>query len=228
MWFVGIALLVSAGLALLISADAGSLIGLTEQQTGRALPAVILLVVLASSLFARRMPFGEMVRGIAAWAAIFVVILGGYAYRTEIFDFAGRVTGELSPGAAIISEDGQTVSFRRGMGGSFLLSGEVNGAPVRLVFDTGASAVVLTQADARAAGIQVDVLPYSVEVQTANGTSRAAIVRLDLLSVGGIERRNVRAYVAQPGSLDTSLLGMTYLETLQSYTVAQNQLELRG
>lgn len=228
MWFVGIAIVVSAALALLISSDAGSLIGLTESQTGRLLPAVVLLVVLASSLFARRIKVGQLVRGVAAWSAIFVVIIGGYTYRTEIFNIAGRITGELSPGVAMVSDDGTTVSFRRGMGGSFLLNGEANGASIRLVFDTGASAVVLTQADARAAGVNVDGLPYSVEVQTANGTGRAAIVRLDSLSVGGIERRDVRAYVAQPGALDTSLLGMTYLETLNSYSVSQDQLELRG
>lgn len=228
MWFVGIAILAAAGLALLISADAGSLIGLSENQTGRALPAVILLVVLGASLFARRMRFGQMVQGLAAWTAIFVIVIGVYTYRHEISNFAGRVGGELSPGAAVISGDGSSVSFRRGMGGSFVLSGEANGQPLQMIFDTGASAVVLTQADARAAGIPVDALPYSVEVQTANGTSRAAIVRLDSLMVGGIERRNIRAFVSQPGALTVSLLGMTFLETLESYTVARDRLELRG
>ncbi len=228
MWFVGIALLVAAGLALLISADAGSLIGLTQQQTGRALPGVILLVVLGASLFARRMPFGQMIRGLAAWAMIFVVVIGAYTYRFELQDFAGRVTGELSPGAAIVSDDGQTVSFRRGLGGSFLLSTDVNGAEVRMLFDTGASAVVLTQADARAAGIEVDNLRYGVRVQTANGVSTAALTRLDSITVGGIERRNIRAYVAQPGALEMSLLGMTFLETLERFSVAQDRLELQG
>ena len=228
MWFIGIALLVSAGLALLISADAGSPFGLSENQAGWLLPAVVLLVVLAASLFARHLPFGQMLRGIAAWAAIFVVVIGGYTYRYEISDVIARIGGELTPGAAIISSDGRTVSFNRGLDGSFLVSGEVNGNPTRFLFDTGASAVVLTREDARSAGIDVGRLSYSVQVQTANGVGSAAIVRLDSLIIGGISRRNITAYVAQQNALDISLLGMTFLETLESYSVTQNRLELRG
>jgi len=51
-------------------------------------------------------------------------------------------------------------------------------------------------------------------------------VRLDTINIGGIVRRNVRAYIADRGALDTSLLGMTFLETLSRYSVSRDSLQL--
>ena len=39
-------------------------------------------------------------------------------------------------------------------------------------------------------------------------------------------RRNVRAFVAERGAMEGSLLGMTFLETLSSYSVSGDRLEL--
>jgi aspartyl protease family protein len=46
------------------------------------------------------------------------------------------------------------------------------------------------------------------------------------MEVGGIVRKDVRAFVAQDDALDTSLLGMTFLETLTRYAVSSDSLEL--
>ena len=70
-----------------------------------------------------------------------------------------------------------------------------------MVLDTGASAVVLTQEAAKAAGLPLEVLTYTVNVDTANGRTRAAAVTLDRLAVGGIVERSVPALIAQPGQL---------------------------
>ena len=75
-------------------------------------------------------------------------------------------------------------------------------------------------------GIATETLRYNIPVQTANGTGRAAGVTLDRIEVGGIARNRVRAFVAEQGALDTSLLGMTYLSTLTRYAVSGNSLEL--
>ena len=55
-----------------------------------------------------------------------------------------------------------------------------------MVLDTGASAVVLTQDAAKAAGLPLEVFNYKVTVDTANGRTRAAPVTLDRIGVGGI------------------------------------------
>src|SRR5690606_28907003 len=117
------------------------------------------------------------------WVGIFAVALVGYAYRDDLWIIADRVRGELAPGAAVVNPETGTVSFRRGRGGHFIIEAHINGAPTRLIFDTGASAVVLTPDDARAAGIDPDSLRYAVAVSTANGTGRAAVVRLDSIDI---------------------------------------------
>ena len=83
------------------------------------------------------------------------------------------------------------------------------GARIEMVLDTGASAVVLTQEAARAAGLPLEVLRLSVQVDTANGRTRAAPVTLDRVSIGGITERAVPALIAQAGQLRVSLLGMS-------------------
>ena len=64
MIFIGVALLVAAGLALLISADAGSFVGLTQQQTGQLVPLLVILIVIAGGLFTRRRRFAELFGGL--------------------------------------------------------------------------------------------------------------------------------------------------------------------
>jgi len=224
--FVGVAILIAAGIALLISADAGSWLGLTQQQFGQLIPLVILAVIFAAGAFSQRQRFSAIVANFAVWAGLFVALLVGYSYREDLLEVAARVVGELAPSTAIIDSTNGSATFRRGLDGHFTVAAEVNGIRMPLLFDTGASAVVLTYRDARDAGVAVDTLSFTMPVMTANGTGRAAVVTLDRIEIGGIARRNVRAFVAEAGALQGSLLGMSFLETLSSYTVAGSRLEL--
>ena len=104
----------------------------------------------------------------------------------------------------------------------------MNGARSNMVLDTGASAVVLTQEAAKAAGLPLEVLAYTVNVDTANGRTRAAAVTLDRLAVGDIVERSVPALIAQPGQLRTNLLGMSFLNRLESWEVRGDKLIMRG
>src|ERR1700709_2791597 len=98
MIFIGIALLIAAGLALAVNADAGALIGLNAQQTGQTVLLVLVLIVVAGGLFGRRRAAAELVGALILWAGIFALVLTGYAYRGDIMSVATRVYGELAPG----------------------------------------------------------------------------------------------------------------------------------
>ncbi|MCW5720285.1 MAG: TIGR02281 family clan AA aspartic protease [Devosia sp.] len=227
MIFIGLALAIAVGIAFLISADAGSMVGLTQAQTAQLVPLLIILIIIAGGLFSRRRQASELLGALALWVGIFAVVGVGYVYRDELLGVVGRVSGELRPGMAVVDSERGTAVFRRGLGGHFELNATINGHQTPMIFDTGASAVVLTQADAAAAGIDVDNLRFTVPVSTANGTGMAARTRLATIEVGGITRRNVTAFVTERGALETSLLGMTFLETLARYSVTQNSLELQ-
>ncbi len=226
MLFVAFAILITIGLALAINADFGSFLGLTQDQTARAIPLVIILTLLASALVGRRHKLGEIVASFAVWIAIGAVFFVGYALRDDFSRIGQRLMSELRPGAAIVDPETGNVHISRSFGGSFRVDAEINGASVPMIFDTGASAVVLSASDARSAGIDTGSLDFSVPVQTANGTGFAAPVRLERIEIGNITRSGIRAFVAQEGALETSLLGMTFLETLSRYTVSGDALEL--
>jgi aspartyl protease family protein len=226
MLFVGVALLVAVGIALLVSADAGALLGLSQTQFGQLIPLVILAVIFAAGAFSRRQRISSIAGNFLVWAGLFAVALVGYTYRDDLRDVAARVVGELSPTTAIVDSENGSARFRRGLDGHFTVAATVNGSEIPLLFDTGASAVVLSYSDAQRAGIDVERLTFSLPVTTANGTGRAALATLDRIELGGIARRNVRAFIAEPHALQGSLLGMSFLETLSRYSVAGNMLEM--
>lgn len=226
MIYVVVAIAAVVGLAFLISAGAGDLFGLSESQFGAAVPLVALLAVFLAGTAGRIRNIPKTVVNVALWVGIFGAVLVGYTYRDDLSGVAARVFGELVPSTAVVDREAGTATFRRGQGGHFEVVAAINGANVPLIFDTGATAVVLTERDAQAAGIDTSRLSYTIPVATANGTGRAAGIRLDAIEVGGIVRRNIPAFVAERNALDTSLLGMTYLETLSSYAVSSNSLVL--
>jgi aspartyl protease family protein len=133
----------------------------------------------------------------------------------------------LIPGRAA-QRAARTVEIVRGRAGDFQVAAKINGSRVAMVLDTGASAVVLTQEAAKTAGLPLEVLTYTVTVDTANGRARAAAVTLDRLAVGDIVERAVPALIAQPGQLRTSLLGMSFLNRLESWEVRGDKLMMRG
>ena len=161
------------------------------------------------------------------WIIVGFVLVFVYTYRGELRGIGERVMAELMPGRAALRSE-RTVEIVRGRGGDYQVAAQVNGTRVAMALDTGASAVVLTQEAAKAAGLPLELLSYTVQVDTANGRARAASVTIDRIVVGGIVERSVPALVAQPGQLRVSLLGMTFLNRLESWQVQGDRLTMRG
>lgn len=190
----------------------------------------VYVVVLVSGERARPL---QAIRNFAVWGALALVLIGLYSYRDDISDIAHRVAGELAPPGYSLTvrseQDGEhAVRVRRRLDGHFAVRGAINGQPMTLLVDTGASTVVLKPADAARAGIDTRNLGYTAAVQTANGTTYAAPVRLRSITIGPIELRDVEALVAKPGSLNENLLGMSFLRRLRSYEFSKDFLTLRS
>lgn len=195
--------------------------------------AVLWLVTVATVVVAqiRRGQLGAMLRYAVAWILIFLGLLTVYAFRGEFGFLKDRIVAELLPqrGAAVQpAEPGReaSISFRSRQGGHFVVEARVNGADIRFMVDTGASAVVLSAADARRIGINPEALNYTERYSTANGIVHAAPVRLDRVQVGPIEVEDVRASVTRNGMIG-SLLGMSFLGRLSSYEVRDGVLTFK-
>ncbi len=191
-----------------------------------AIKVGVLVFVGALALAFFRERFSQAVEAALAWVLIALLLSVGYTYRFELHDAGDRVLAELIPGHA--ATRGRMVEIARGGGGNFAVIGQINGARVSLVLDTGASSVVLTQDAAKAAGLPLELLSYTVNVDTANGRARAARVTLDRLAIGGIVERAVPALIAQRGQLRTSLLGMSFLNRLERWEVHGDRLVLQA
>ena len=186
----------------------------------------ILVFLGAAALTMFRERFSQAVTAALLWVVVGLVLVIGYSYRFELGNVADRVMSELIPGHVV--SRGRTVEVARTNAGDFDISARVNGVRVPMVLDTGASSVVLTQQDAKAAGLPLEVLNYTVSIDTANGRTRAAQVTLDRLAVGGLEERSVEALIVPSGQLRTSLLGMSFLNRLQSWQVSGDRLIMHG
>jgi len=226
LWILLAGLLIAL-VILVLRHDAGTVGPLTTHEFSSLAYKIALLVFLGGTvltLFRER--FAKALEAAVFWVVVALILALGYTYRFELRDVGERVLSEFIPGRVVTHA--RTVEIARGNGGDFSVSAQINGARIPMVLDTGASSVVLTRDDAKAAGLPLEVLAYTVNIDTANGRARAAPVTLDRLAVGGLVERSVPALIAQPGQLKTSLLGMSFLNRLQSWEVRGDRLVMRG
>jgi aspartyl protease family protein len=224
----GLAFLLIAAAFLALGFGEARLAGLAPEELA-ALASVGALALLAANRIvdAFRAGLARGINSVLLWG-LFVGALGGaYANRGAIEDGAVRVLGEFAQGRPVTGSGGEVV-ITRGGGGSFTVQGRINGRDARFVFDTGASAVVLTAETAKALGLEPAPDAYTVPIATANGRSTAAPTTLATLSVGEITERRIPAFVARPGALRDNLLGLSFLDRLTSYEVRGSRLILRG
>jgi len=185
-----------------------------------AAPLSIWLVWMALRLAtATRRPMGTMAKQLSVFLIFGVVLVVGYSYRDDFKGIFGRVLGDAVPGHGSQIAPGM-MRFQADDGGQFIVNATVNGTAVQFLVDTGASGIALSQRDARRLGIDPKELGYTGIFSTANGTTRAAPVKLDSIQIGPLSANDVSAWVNE-GDLDQSLLGMSYLSKL-------GRIEIRG
>jgi aspartyl protease family protein len=212
---------------LIATSDSDPISNLLRHDAGSLIVKVALLVFvggLVLTLFRDRLT--QALEAMAFWTVIALLLVIGYSYRFELRNVADRVVAELMPGH--VAGHGRTVEVVRRTTGDFAINVTINGVRVPMVLDTGASSVVLTQEAAKAAHLPLEVLNYTVTVDTANGHTRAAPVTLDKLAVGGLIERSVPALVVRHGQLKNNLLGMSFLNRLASWEVRGDRLSMRG
>lgn len=196
---------------------------MSGDQTMEMIGALMMLVLVGSSLIARRLPFGQVARMIAGWLLIFGAVLVGYSYRYELNAVVQRVAGDL------LGERGQTVgdTLRIPMApdGHFWVRARINGKEFRFLIDSGATTTAVSTRAAAAAELELDKgLP--VILNTANGMVEAKRARIHRLAMGPILSKDMAAVVS-PAFGDTNVLGMNFLSSLESWRVEGRTLILQ-
>jgi len=130
-----------------------------------------------------------------------------------------RVAAATTPSVSGVANQRIVRSFD----GHFYVTAQVNGVPIRFMIDTGASMVALSADDAERANV-----PLGDQVGIARGVGgdvEMTPVRIDSVAVGGLTARAVRGAVVE--TLDTSLLGQSFLSQLQSVEISGDTMTLR-
>lgn len=151
-----------------------------------------------------------------------------YGDPHQLVRAASSVTHALNRALGHHDQPLRTVEIQRRDNGDFRLRASVNGATTPMVIDTGATSVVLTYETAKAAGFPLELLDFNVDLETAGGRTRAAKLTIDKLAVGKLVEHSVPALVVPKGQMKTSLLGMSFLDRLESWEVRADRLKLRG
>lgn len=105
---------------------------------------------------------------------------------------------------------GEEVRVRRGPDSHYRVSGAINGRPVEMMVDTGATAVVLSSETARRLGINFENGREAMS-STASGRAKTWLVNLRSVRVGTIELNNVQGAVIVGSFPEQILLGNSFL-----------------
>lgn len=188
-----------------------------NETIGRLFYLVLLLAAVGGWIMVEyRQRMGQALRVAMAWGLIFVGVMAGYGLWNDL-------RSDIAP-QQLISEAG-VIEVPRAEDGHYYLTLQVNGTAIQFLADTGATNMVLSQADARRIGIDPEGLLYLGTAQTANGTVRTARVDLPSVELGPYLDRDFSAWINE-GDMDKSLLGMDYL-ALYRVELAGNMMVLR-
>lgn len=166
---------------------------------------------------------GWAFRQLAFW------LIGGFGLYLVV---ANRMLLSPAPGdppkpepaaPAVAAEPPNSLVLHARADGYVYAEAAVNGVPLRMAFDTGASLVALTPGDAARAGV-AGGLDYSMTFSTANGRALGAPVKLREIRIGQLEIDDVDGVVMQ--NLSVSLLGQSFLHRLDSYQMHDGVLTL--
>lgn len=194
-----------------------------EYITPYSVSAVFILVMLILSM--RRGSFGSYtfaLNSLMVWLTLGLILAVLYSYSDAAKRVAGNVMAQMNPSRAQV--EGNQLIYYKGIDGHFHMDVMVNSKKLNFMVDTGASDVVISLNDAKAVGIDTETLNYNQIYRTANGTVKAALVRVDL-QIEDIVFQDFEIAVNQ-GEMKSSLLGMSLLSQFAEVNFEGKKLTL--
>jgi aspartyl protease family protein len=144
------------------------------------------------------------------------------AGQVHMVDGGTRQEQSTEPVAANLQEG--AVQLQRQENGHFYADVELNGTPVHMLVDTGATAIALSRDDARKAGIATSIGMNDVIGQGADGSVHGEFVAIDRVSLGRTTAEHMPAMVLNSG--EQSLLGQQFLQKFTSVEIHGDTMTL--
>jgi len=185
---------------------------------------ILMMILPLSALISRRIPLKKAAGMAAIWA---VLLIGGVLIVGLARDGLASSWEQLK---TVMGNDeqrvaGNAVRLRMAPDGHFWATATINGKPVRMLVDSGATVTSLSMETAREAGLDLDQNPFPVQIMTANGAVMARTSSINRLMIGPIVATDLRVHVAEEFGT-TNVLGMNFLSRLKSWRVENGWLIL--
>ncbi|HUE78540.1 MAG TPA: retropepsin-like aspartic protease [Sphingomicrobium sp.] len=171
------------------------------------------MMLVVGALIARREPAAKLATMALAWIAIFAAGFVLFTFRDDFGWVAQRLRAEATGQPVELAAE---IRIPMAIDGHFWIEGQLNGAPVKFLVDSGATMTTIGRDTAERASVAVSARPDQI-VRTGNGLIRVYSGRANTLEVGSIERRDIAVHVADSGGLN--VLGMNFLSSLQRWGV---------
>lgn len=185
---------------------------------------VVCIILLISSLGARRLPLGQVAKMALAWVAIFAALFAIFSFRFEFIQIWERMKADIS-GVSGQSVTGETIQVRRQDDGHYWLLVDVNSNPVRFMIDSGATTTAVNANTAKETGIKIEANGYPIILSTANGRVTAQRGSVDSLKIGSHELQQHQVVVSESFG-DVNVLGMNFLDSMKRWKVEANVMTL--
>lgn len=132
-----------------------------------------------------------------------------------------------APAIASMARGFGSVAIKRDNNGHYQAQIEIDGLRIPMLVDTGATIVALRSEDAERVGLNPAPSAYNAPISTANGQIMAARITLREVRLDNITVSNVPAVIMPRGALSQSLLGMSFMNKLSKFEIADGELVLK-
>ena len=195
---------------------------MTGDDVARLVATGLLLVLVGSSLIARRLDAGQTIKMALAWSAIFAAAFVLFLFRDEGRAIWDRARADIAGSRGTVN--GETLRLPMRDDSHFWVTGTVNGRTFEFLIDSGATMTALGRDLAVAADVEIDD-NFPISIDTANGAVTASRARVRDLTIGSIRQENAAVVVSKAFG-EPNVLGMNFLSKLKSWRVEGRTLIL--